>query len=234
MKPVIDDLALHAYVDNQLDPESRQKLEQVLAQTPALAHEVERLRQEQRRLRAALAGSASPLFNDPLDPQRIRQALQRRRWRRQAQAAVFLMLLGSATWFGGFSPTSETGLPMDDAVQAYRVFANAETVPDIRFQQATEIPAWLGSRFASPPQLPNFAAQGIKPILGRWLVTEAGPAALVLYQNARGQPLMLYIRPPGQRMKAAGERHDGALVTHYWPDQSYHYALTGLAEAWPR
>lgn len=234
MKLPIDDLELHAYVDNQLDPESRQRLEQILAQTPALAQKVERLRHEQRRLRAALAGSASPLFNDPLEPRRIRHTLRRRRWQRQAQTAVLLMLMVSTVWFDWLSPTSEHGLPMDDAVQAYRVFANADTVPDIRFQQASDIPVWLNSRLASPPELPNFAVQGIKPVLGRWLVTEAGPAALVLYQDAQGQPLTLYIRPPGQRMKTAGERHDGALVTRYWPDQSYHYALTGLAEAWPR
>jgi anti-sigma factor RsiW len=99
---VIDESVLRAYVDGELDPATREKVEAVVAHSPALQAQVTSLRasclpygtafdaqalppvpaalQKQVAAMAALAGSGSAPSTPPSTPNSARPASDRRRW----------------------------------------------------------------------------------------------------------------------------------------------------------
>ncbi len=60
-----------------------------------------------------------------------------------------------------------------------------------------------------------------------------GAAAMVLYEDAAGRTLSFYIRPPesANRLLAAGERADGALLARYGSARGFNYAVVGRADS---
>ncbi|MCD0502107.1 anti-sigma factor family protein, partial [Bordetella petrii] len=149
--------------------------------------------------------------------------------RRLAMAAslVMAMAIGGVTgWSAHETTLAGRVLPMQDAVQAYRMFAAADAPrPDVR-ADANELQGWLDVHFSQAQRLPDLSASGFTPVAARLLATDQGPAAIVIYDNA-GQRATFYIRPPGpgNQFLPQGSRRDGELQAHYWSGQGYNYAL---------
>ncbi|MNE45657.1 hypothetical protein D3C80_1399530 [compost metagenome] len=59
------------------------------------------------------------------------------------------------------------------------------------------------------------------------LSNEQGPAALLLFEDAQGQRVSLFLRSPGEHYARmpSGERTDGQLQARYWSRGDYNYAL---------
>ncbi|MFC5695824.1 anti-sigma factor family protein [Pseudomonas sp. GCM10022186] len=224
--PSEDDL--HAYLDGQLDADQHQAVEAYLAANPQVAAQVEAWRRDAQQLRAALTrhGMAP---NPRLDPQAIRASMRARKRRRLALAASFVLALGTGG-LGGWQAREMSLLaanpPMQDALQAHRLFA-LNPVVDIRARQSSELQAWLDQRFSHAARIPDLSPYGFTPVGGRWLVTEQGAAALLLFEDGQGQRVSLYLRAPGSlypRMRS-GQRRDGELEARYWSRDGYNYAL---------
>ncbi|MDH4608684.1 anti-sigma factor [Pseudomonas sp. BN102] len=225
--PSEDDL--HAYLDGQLDAEQMQAVEAYLAANPEVAARVEGWRRDAQQLRAALANLKLPAPNPRLDPAFIRASMRARKQRRLALAASFVLALG-AGGLGGWQAREMSLLaanpPMQDALQAHRLFA-LNPVVDIRARRPGELQAWLDQRFSHAARIPDLGPYGFTPVGGRWLVTEQGAAALLLFEDDQGQRVSLYLRAPGSlypRMRS-GQRRDGELEARYWSRDGYNYAL---------
>ncbi|MCY1528314.1 hypothetical protein D9M68_634150 [compost metagenome] len=180
-------------------------------------------------MRAALANLKQPTPNPRLDPTAIRASMRARKQRRLALAASFVLALG-AGGLGGWQAREMSLLaanpPMQDALQAHRLFA-LNPVVDIRARQPGELQAWLDQRFSHAARIPDLSPYGFTPVGGRWLVTEQGAAALMLFEDSEGQRVSLYLRAPGSlypRMRS-GQRRDGELQARYWSRDGYNYAL---------
>jgi anti-sigma factor RsiW len=225
--PSEDDL--HAYLDGQLDAEQMQAVEAYLAANPEVAARVEGWRRDAQQLRAALANLKLPPSNPRLEPAYIRASMRARKQRRLALAASFLLALG-AGGLGGWQAREMSLLaanpPMQDALQAHRLFA-LDPVVDIRVRQPGELQAWLDQRFSHAARIPDLSPYGFTPVGGRWLVTEQGAAALLLFEDGQGQRVSLYLRAPGSLYPAMrkGQRRDGELEARYWSRNGYNYAL---------
>ncbi|MNF23672.1 hypothetical protein D3C84_42560 [compost metagenome] len=225
--PSEDDL--HAYLDGQLDVEQMQAVEAYLAANPEVAARVEGWRRDAQQLRAALANLKLPPSNPRLEPAYIRASMRARKQRRLALAASFLLALG-AGGLGGWQAREMSLLaanpPMQDALQAHRLFA-LDPVVDIRVRQPGELQAWLDQRFSHAARIPDLSPYGFIPVGGRWLVTEQGAAALLLFEDGQGQRVSLYLRAPGSLYPAMrkGQRRDGELEARYWSRDGYNYAL---------
>ncbi|THA37256.1 anti-sigma factor, partial [Streptomyces sp. A1136] len=117
---------LQAYADGQVDETLRRQIALYLESHPEAAREVELLRQESQRLRAALDNIPATETPARLDPFRIRRELRARSQRRMAIAASLVLTLSLGT-LGGWQlrdmAMRKTYLPMADATQAYRLFA---------------------------------------------------------------------------------------------------------------
>jgi anti-sigma factor RsiW len=226
----IDDLARNAYVDGRMDAAQRREVEAYLARHPDEAREIEAWRRDTQRLRAGWSDYAIPP-NPVLDPAAVRTRLQGRRQARLAMAAslvVALTLGGVSGWQArGDTGAGRDAAPMQDAMQAYRVFASDHPpLADARAAD-TNLQQWMDGHFANAQRLPDLSAKGFRPVAVRLLVTDQGPSAMVIYENGDSRRTSFYIRPPGpgNMLLKQGQRRDGDLVAQYWSGKGYNYAL---------
>ncbi|MDD1976141.1 MULTISPECIES: anti-sigma factor family protein [Pseudomonas] len=224
---------LHAYVDECLDPERRRAVELYLAANPEQAMRVDGWRRDARQLRAALSGLAGQPANPRLDPAYIRGERRRRQQRRWANTAVLLLALGMGGlggWHMRDASLVASNLPMADALQAHRLFADAGTL-DLSARDPLRLQAWLGQHFRHVGNLPDLSAYGFTPLGARLLSNEQGPAALLVFEDSQGQRISLFLRSPGERFARmpSGERIDGQLQARYWSHGDYNYALVSNA-----
>ena len=225
---------LHAYVDHQLLESDRRVLETYLAAHPEVAAQVHAWQQDAQLLRAALSGVLHQPANPGLDPMLIRQRIKHQSRRHFATAAVLLIAV-SLGGIGGWHAREATQpplLPMADAMQAYRLFAQDGIMPaDYRSSDSGTMQTWLDRYFNQAHRLPDLSQAGFTPVSGRLLTTDQGAAAMVLYQDAQGRRISFYIRPPGpdNGFLPRGERTADGLQAQYWSGGGYNYAVVSPA-----
>lgn len=228
---------LHAYVDHQLNESDRRLLETYLSSHPQLAAQVQAWQQDAQQLRAALGGALRQPANPELDPVLIRQRLKRQSRRQLASVALLLLALGLgglSGWQAREMTLAGSQLPMTDALQAYRLFAEQGILPaDLEVQGNAAMQAWLDRYFERAERLPDLRDAGFQAVSGRLLSTDQGPAAMVLYADRNGHKISFYIRPPGPKnyLLPRGSRSDGELQARYWSDSGYNYAMVGPASS---
>lgn len=222
---------LHAYIDHQLSDEDRRLVDTFLASNADVSAQVRAWQQDAQQLRAALSGALQQPANPDLDPALIRQRLKRQSRRHLASAAVLLIAV-SIGGFSGWQAREMTLLsaaqPMGDAMQAYRLFAQKGLLPaDYKVNGNGDMQGWLDRYFTQANRLPDLSNAGFKPVSGRLLSTEQGPAAMVVYEDSRGQKISFYVRPPGPKnfLLPRGSRSDGELQAEYWSGAGYNYAM---------
>ena len=227
---------LHAYVDHQLNEDDRRLVETFLASNTDVSAQVRAWQRDAQQLRAALSGALQQTANPALDPAMIRQRLKRQSRRHLASAAVLLIAV-SVGGFGGWQARQmtfiSTQLPMTDALQAYRLIAQQEILPaDYKASDDGDMQGWLDRYFTQANRLPDLADAGFKPVSGRLLSTEQGPAAMVVYKNQGGQKISFYVRPPGPKnyLLPRGSRSDDGLQAEYWSGGGYNYAMVSPAD----
>jgi anti-sigma factor RsiW len=221
---------LHAYVDQQLPESDRRVLETYLAAHPEVAAQVHAWQQDAHVLRAALSGALQQPANPNLDPALIRQRIKHQSRRHFATAALLLIAI-SLGGLGGWQAREATQppmLPMTDAMQAYRLFAQDGVLPaDYHAQGSDTMQAWLDRYFNQAQRLPDLSQAGFSPVSGRLLSTEQGAAAMVLYEDLQGRHISFYIRPPGPEnaFLPRGSRSADGLQAEYWSGGGYNYAM---------
>lgn len=227
---------LHAYVDHQLSDADRHQVDTYLASNANVAAQVRAWQQDAQQLRAALSGALQQPANPQLDPALIRQRLKRKSRRHLASAAVLLIAV-SVGGLGGWHARQMTlvgpPLPMADAMQAYRLIAQQGILPaDYQVSDDGDMQGWLDRYFSQAHRLPNLAGAGYKPVSGRLLSTEQGPAAMVVYEDQGGHKVSFYVRPPGPKnfLLPRGSRSDGELQAEYWSDAGYNYAMVSPSD----
>ncbi|MCA1323841.1 anti-sigma factor family protein [Herbaspirillum sp. alder98] len=222
---------LHAYIDGQLDPARRASVEQTLALHADAARQVEQLKAEAQQLRTAfeaLPGSPTPARLDPFRLRRELQSRRRRQWAVAASLVLSLSLGAVGGWQWRDQAMRQTYLPMADATQAYRMFAGGTgaAMVDVRADDPARLQRWIDHHFVQAAPLPDFSAYGFTPVGGRLMASDKGPAAMVVYQNSGGQAIVYYLRPPGELFNfGSGNRRDGQLLTQYWRQGRYFYAV---------
>lgn len=233
MPPSVNDL--HAYLDHQLNEADRRLVEAYLTANPQMAGQVRAWQQDAQQLRAALVGALQQPDNPDLDPSLIRQRRQRQSRRHLASAALLLIAVsvgGLGGWQARQMTLSGGTLPMTDAMQAYRMFAQQGLLPaDYRVSDDGDMQGWLDQYFAHANRLPDLANSGFQPVSARLLSTDQGPAAMVMYEDQGGRKISFYIRPPGPQnyLLPKGSRSDGELQAQYWSGAGYNYAMVSQA-----
>ncbi|TWA64404.1 anti-sigma factor RsiW [Azospirillum brasilense] len=230
---------LHAWMDGELPEDRRGEVERHLAGNPDLARRFERYRAQ----RAMLQETFGPLVDRPLPAALVppytrsagRPAVRPRRWLTAlAAAAVLLVFVAGGAggwWLRGWSGGAGGGGAafVADAVAAHRVFAVEVRHPvEVGADQEAHLVGWLSKRLGKPLQAPRLAAKGYDLVGGRLLSDARGPAAQLMYQDAAGRRITLYIRPasgaPDTSFRFA---QDGSVQAFYWRDNGLAWAVTG-------
>lgn len=229
---VPNEAELHAYVDGQLDPARLAQVESYLASNPEARARVEEWRRGADALRVALMNMGPLPANPRLDPKYIR-ANMRSRFQRQLALCASLVLVLGLGGAGGWQARSmrveaSAPAPMQDAVEAHRIFATDRLRPvEMEGGDAAGLQSWLSTRLGRPLALPDLNAYGFKLLGGRLLSTDDGAAALLLYEDTKGQRMSFYVRPSTRQDGVHGTRDELGLSTKYWFRNGYGFAVVG-------
>ena len=224
MRP--DEQLLHAWMDGELDEADAQQVERYLADNPQVAAQMAALRHDAQRLRQAM--NRQHLNMHSADPVYFHRRVRQQRQRKLMLACLLVLSLSIGGWTGWQLNDAQLSapLPMEDAVQAYKLFGNESELPlDVSAGQHTELASWVTRYFIRGALPPNLEHYGFRPLGARLMATAQGPAALVMYQDPRGVRVAWYIRPLSQFKISQGERKTEDLMAQYWSDEHYNYAL---------
>jgi anti-sigma factor RsiW len=197
-RPVQED-ELHAYVDRRLDGGRRAEIENLLAADPALARRVEAWSQQRAALGEAFAFKAREPVPGGMD---IARMIERRGARparaRLAAAIVLAMGLGAGGgWFarGPQRPGEIARIGME-ATAAHRVFASDMAHPvEMGAANQAELVAWISHRLGRPIDVPDLTRLGYRFMGGRIVAATLGPAALLMYDDAQGNRITVFVLP---------------------------------------
>ena len=234
----LDDLM--AYVDGQLEPDQRQKVEAAINTDALIAASVI----EMQAQRQALHHQFDAVLNEPI-PSRLLVGKRgdSAAWLRVASIVAWVVagaVIGSA--FTAYYPAQTTAqlIVNGDGVDLPRfvhqaVVAHMAYAPDVRHPveiysaQEQQLVSWLSLRLGRQLKVPNLASAGFHLVGGRLLPGEVHKsAAQFMYENAAGQRITLYLRGMAQPTPETAFRfaeRDG-VATFYWVDRDWGYALS--------
>ena len=103
---------------------------------------------------------------------------------------------------------------------------------EVGADQQAHLVAWLSKRLGAPLKAPQLGAQGWELEGGRLLPGQRGPVAQLMYRNASGARLTLYVSTEQQAGRDTGFRfaQEGPVSVFYWIDGKFGYALSGTLD----
>ncbi len=229
---------LHAFADGQLPPERSAEIERFLQINPQAAAQVRDYRLLNQALREAFA--ADPLPDDGIAEMSAAAPVRRpeRRVIRLALAASLACLLlgGGAGWIARGAAMGSSGDTValqslaERTLAAYQVFAPDPARPvEIAATDAPRLKTWLSNRMHMDVVLPDLRTAGFTLIGGRLMASDGIPAGMLMYENSKGQRLVLYIRNdlPSAAPSKMTYRHTNAGGLLYWRDAAVAIGVAG-------
>ena len=227
---------LQAYVDGCLPDARRAAVEAYLAQNPDVR---ERVNLDIRQ-RSALRGQLEGKFAEPVPPRlwlaNIRTARRNTMvWRLKAVAASLLIFTvgAGAGWLAAnheaLAPPATTGVAQN-ANAAYRTYVVEVAHPvEVASAQEAHLVQWLSRRLGKPLAAPDLTPFGYRLMGGRLLPGNDSAAAQLMYDDASGKRLTLYVRAAQGSETAFRFNRDGDAATCAWLDQGFGFAVTAPA-----
>ena len=244
-RDLIDDELLSAWVDGELDgqPEQRERVEAWLREHPQDAERVRQWSADRQALREGLAS----MLDEPV-PRRFAalvladEPASTRHWRRAAMAAGLLLAGGViGALLGRHWPAGDAAGPQAAASAGANgsgwvqraAYAHSVYVPEPRHAvevkaQEEHLARWLTRRIDVPVKLFDLRDQGFALVGGRLLPDGPGKSAQLMYQDAQGIRITVYLRKPDQATEAAFRyEQQGDVGLFYWVEAGAGYALVG-------
>lgn len=237
----IDDADIQSYVDGRLDAEACVAFERALEEQPALADRVASYVQHRELLRIALL----PKLREPVpahlridDIARRLASSRRQRFSSLATAGAWLLVgavsgsLGTtlATGWSAQPPSAPrivAALPMADALVAHRVYVTDAKHPvEIGADERVQLQTWLSKRLGRQLKAPDLSMAGYELLGGRLLPAASGPAALFMYENAKGGRMTVYVRSSDRDEAPVKLIRDQNLQAGYWYNDGYGFAVS--------
>ena len=244
-----DDALLSAWLDGEVEGVDCARVQAWLQEHPDDAARVRLWAADRDALRARF----SPALDEPI-PERLAQVVWRRSgerrglawgWWGQAAAAVVLLAVGvaiGALWRG--STSAETLAANGRGWTQRAAVAHAVYAPEVRHpvevsvregdaahqrEQEAHLSRWLTRRLSVPVKLFDLRDQGFELVGGRLLPDAAGPSAQLMYQDAMGMRVTVYLRRAAEQdvPAAFSYQRQGDLGMFYWVEGRSGYALVG-------
>jgi anti-sigma factor RsiW len=256
MNAPVTEAELQAWVDGQLAPARHGAVDAYLALHPAEAERLQAYRAQNAGLRALFqpvldealppALARAPQSTQSTQSTQSAPATQRAPWPLLRMAAMLALTLagGVAGWWAhGLSDAGAAGERNAGprarlaaaSLPARAALAHAVYAPEVRHpvevgaDQQAHLVAWLSKRLGAPLKAPQLGAQGWELEGGRLLPGQSGPVAQLMYRDAGGARLTLYVSTEQQEARETGFRfaREGEVGVFYWIDGPYGYALSG-------
>lgn len=234
--PAIEEDDLHAFVDGQLAPERRRRLERYLQTHPAEARRVADYQAQRDELRDLFAANTDTELPPKLQLAHLVRTRVRPLWAPWRLAASLVLAVGlgiAGGWFlWGPRPQSLSERAMqvlvEQAFSTYSVYVPDARHPiEVAAAEQAHLTQWLSNRLHRTVTAPDLSNFGYALLGGRLLATESGsPAALLMYSNPEGHRVALLLRPMLPTLRVADEeRATGATQLCAWIAKGMGYAL---------
>lgn len=227
---LITEETLHAYVDDGLGPDERAAVERHLTQHAEDAARVADFQAQRRLLRAAF----DPVLEEPV-PERLVQ-------RRHASSLLLWRVAAVVGWMTAGALLGwnlrDHGEPPAQKVVYERTLVErarmAHVIYSAENRRAVEVPAsqeddmirWLSKRMNAAVRVPDLSEYGFQAMGGRLLPGAEGPACQIMYQNAAGKRLTIYLaRDPGNVRPVRFSDQDVVHVV-FWSDGRLAFAVS--------
>ncbi len=229
---------IHMALDGELPAEERAAYDAWLDTNPEMKARSVRFTADRAALRAAFAG----VLDEPV-PARLRKvvfgetpakaAAPRSRWWLAAAAAVLLAVGGFGGYFAGVDGIGQED-PAEDQLAEQAIAAHVIYAAEKR--HAVEVPAsdkdhlqtWLSNRVGLKLVAPDLTENGFQLIGGRLLPAGESKAAMLLYEDGKGERISLFVTAESTQSArgtyAAAQQGPQAV---YWLDKGYGCAVVG-------
>lgn len=233
-RPDPDEAALQAFIDDRLTGEAQEAVAAQLAADPSLSASVSADRAHREALRRALAdvGEETVPARLRIETLRARQkALRLSRWRAMAAGLALLTVGAAGGWVAGRLPVASRPAAVitvaEQAGAAYRTYVVEIAHPvEVDTSREAHLLQWLSKRLGRPLAAPDLGRFGYELMGGRLLPGADGAAAQLMYQDASGQRLTLYVGASRGEETAFRFLKDGRAATFAWIDQGFGFAVT--------
>jgi len=229
-----DESMLHAYADDQLAEAERERVEAWLERNPQAAAEVADWAEQSSLLHEAF----DPVAQDPLPEALLARidtgtAAPTRQWRMAAAIGWLAIGLVGGYLLGRQPVASDESLAVApivrDAAIAYAVYTPEVRHPvEVGADQREHLVAWLSKRVGGQISAPDLLSHGYSLVGGRLITGHDGPGALLMYENASGERLTLFICHEEDASETAFRfATTDDVNVFYWVDGPLGYALSG-------
>lgn len=234
----MSDERLSAWFDGELAADERAAVEAWLREHPEDGARVRLWAADGDALRARFG----PMLDEPV-PELLRTTVLRRPWvpTRWALAASAAALLLTGGLIGGLLVAQWSARPGTLALQPAgpapwvqrAAHAHAVYVPEPRHAvevkaQEEHLARWLTRRIEVPVKLFDLRGHGFELVGGRLLPDGASKSAQLMYQDAQGLRVTVYLRKPEAGTPVAFRwEQQGELGLFYWVESGAGYALVG-------
>ena len=226
---------IHMALDGELPGDERMAYDAWLDANPEMKARSARFTADRAALRAAFAG----VLDEPV-PARLTQIVlgdaparvPRSRWWLAAAAAAVLVV-GGLGYFAGLDGIG-LGDPADDQLAEQAIAAHVIYAAEQR--HAVEVPAsdmdhlqtWLSNRVGLKLVAPNLSAEGFQLVGGRLLPAGHSKAAMLLYEDAKGERISLFVTAESaEKSKGTYMADADGPEAVYWLDKGYACAVVG-------
>lgn len=219
---------LMAYADGALSPAERAEVDAYMADRPDAAGEVALMQRQANGIRALYG----PVSAEPVPPrlsvEKLLQAQQKRRsrtWMRVAAAVIFIGLGLGSGWLlrGQMDMPNIADRLIADAVSAHTVYVSENRhAVEVGGADSEHLSSWLSNRLQTSLAMPDLSASGLTFLGGRLLPAPevpGGRAAQLMYEDAAGARLTLYVTPsPGPDTPTYELANLGLDTALFWAD----------------
>lgn len=230
------DRDIHLAIDGELPEDERLAYQAWLEANPDMKARSLRFAADN----AALGSLFSGVLDEPM-PQRLAAVvegdIQKRKasppWWRMAAAAAVLVAVGlggyllGANMPGGVPDTDDR--MAEQAIAAHLTFAGDKNRPvEVDGSNPAYLTGWLSKRTGLRLVAPDLSNNGFELLGGRLVPAGGNTAALMLYADAAGNRISVYVIAEGtERSKGTFTQASGGPEAIYWEDEGYGCVIVG-------
>jgi anti-sigma factor RsiW len=228
---------IHMALDGELPEEERADFQSWLDANPEMKARSLRFEADRARLRNTFAG----ILNEPVPDAMTRLVTgeARRlstgapRWRMAAAAAILLVLGAGGGYLAGVGGLGLEAQAEDElaeeAIAAHTIYAAEQRhAVEVGADDKDHLLGWLSNRLGLTLIAPDLVAEGFELVGGRLLPAGQTTAALLLYEDAKGNRISIYVTPEGEEKAKGIYTHEtGGASAVYWLDKGWGCAVVG-------
>ncbi|WP_269931536.1 anti-sigma factor family protein [Aminobacter sp. HY435] len=230
------DRDIHLAIDGELPEDERAAYQAWLEANPDMKAKSQRYAADN----AALGGLFVGVLDEPV-PMRLAAVIEgdtpKRKssppWWRMAAAATLLVAGGLGGYLLGTnglgSPVGSDDRMAEQAIAAHLTFAGDKNRPvEVDGSNPDYLTGWLSKRTGLKLVAPDLSNNGFQLLGGRLVPAGGNTAALMLYADAEGNRISVYvIAEGGERSKGTFTLASGGPEAIYWEDEGYGCVIVG-------